>query len=70
MTPKQKQYFDDLKPGEMKLVSEVRNPELMITAGKEYIDMGGALTFTDDYSSIVKPNPIPKSNISTYFFSE
>ncbi len=62
MTPTQRQYFDNMQPGETLTVSQARNPADLITAGKDYIDAGGMLTFSDDYSTLTKCNPIPTTD--------
>jgi hypothetical protein len=54
MTPTQRKYFDDMNPGDTLHVSQVSNPNALIQAGKEYIDLGGCLTFSDDYSKVTK----------------
>ena len=64
MTPQQKLYFDNMQPGDKVATSQVVNPADLIAAGKEYIDAYGGLTFTSDYSQVIKDNPIPAMDIN------
>jgi hypothetical protein len=57
MTPEQKNYFDNMVPGQRLSTKEVRDPSTLIAAGKEYIDQGGFAYFSDDYSSFTKEAP-------------
>lgn len=52
--------FDDMKAGEKALVSVFapRNPDLFIQLGKQYIDDGGDLMFSEDYATIYKTTPL------------
>jgi hypothetical protein len=54
MTPDQKLYFDKMLPGQRLSINEVRDADLLVSSGKEYIDAGGFAYFSDDYTEFVK----------------
>lgn len=50
------EIFDKLKKGDIIKISEIapRDPDNFVKYGKEYIDNGGGLLFSSDYSLIQK----------------
>lgn len=60
MTALQKEYFDNMRPGAELKITQVKNPAVLIAAGKEYIDLFGTLVFNDDYTKVTKLHEIPK----------
>lgn len=59
MNRQQKQYFDDMNPGEKLSIEQVRNPSELISSAMQYFDQFGTLQFNDDYTEVTKLNPIP-----------
>ncbi|MCY1540745.1 hypothetical protein D9M68_764030 [compost metagenome] len=65
MTHEQKNFFHNLKPGTLILTSQAKDPQLLIQAAKDYVDSGGLLAISDDWSKIVKQHPFPDTNSPT-----
>lgn len=55
------EIFDNMKERETLRISVFapNKPDLFIRYGKEYIDEGGELEFSNDYAYIRKISPIP-----------
>ena len=67
MTPTQLNYFNQMKPGQTLSVEQVKDPEAMVSAGKEYIDQFGCLELNPEYTIVKKLRPLPPTDEITFF---
>ena len=52
-------YFDAMESGTTLTISNAQNPLALKQAGMNYIDNGGPLMFSSDWSRIIKLHTIP-----------
>jgi hypothetical protein len=53
-------YFDNMQPGQKIEVMKAKQPEVLISAAKEYIEQGGNIQIGAEYQTITKVIPWPK----------
>jgi len=66
MTPEQRTYFDNMKPGASLTKDDVRSWTTTVECAREYIDETGQGFFSADYTRFTKQYPIPDGPIGIY----
>lgn len=53
------QMFDELEKGQVIVIkNETTRPDVLVQYGKDYIDKGGNIMFSGDYSKVIKTTPL------------
>jgi hypothetical protein len=55
-------YFNKMQPGDRITIAKAKDPAALTQAGKEYIEQGGNLEFSNDWKEIKKIEPYTHAN--------
>lgn len=68
MTPSQLNHFNNMQPGQTLSVKQVKDPDALIQAAKEYIDQFGNMELNPTHTIVTKLHPIPTTDIISFYF--